>query len=475
MTASRPVLNLAVYAAALIAAPAAFAAPTANTNADAAVAQPTFYRDVLGLLQENCQTCHRPDGANLGGMVAPMAFVDYEGTRPWAKSIARQVEARTMPPWHASPDQHGVFVNERVLTEAQIETLVNWARAGAPAGDPADAPPPREWPETVNGYSTGRPDLELTMGPPYFVEDEVEDQYVTFRTPITEEMLPAPRWVKSIEFLPGSSVVHHIVAPPLGGIAPGNQPSVYPEGYGTLLKPGDEVRWSMHYHKEPGPGTGVWDQSRVNIQFYPEGYQPEHIVVVDPLARFDFVIPPGEDDVTYSTRTRFERDSELLSILPHMHLRGKSARYVAHYPDGSQEVLLEVPRYDFNWQTSYDYPAGAHKKIPAGTEVEFTATWDNSAGNPHNPDPTEEVRFGEPTTAEMMFGFLTYADAEPGYVPEGGGWLAPRQRPNLDPESLKKLLQERGVEWDDLSPEKQQEYLQRFTRRERSESSAGGE
>jgi hypothetical protein len=183
-------------------------------------------------------------------------------------------------------------------------------------------------------------------------------------------------------------------------------------------------------------------------------------VVVDPLAKSDFVIPAGDPAYTYTTRSKFERDSLLLQLLPHMHLRGKSAKYIAHYPDGTQEVLLEVPRYDFNWQTSYNYPEDAPKRIPAGTEVEFIATWDNSADNPHNPDPTVEVRFGEPTTAEMMFGFLTYADAEPGYVPQGGGWLGGGPR-NL--EQIKKMLKERrGIDWDTLSPEMQMQILERF-------------
>ena len=450
-------------------------AASSSKNADTAVKAPTFYKDVLPILQQSCQDCHRPGGANLGGMVAPMAFTTYDEVRPWARGIARQVEARRMPPWHASAAQHGVFANERILSDAEIETLVRWASTGAPAGDAADAPASREWPQQE--WLIGEPDIVVNMGQDdrYFVEDEVEDIYVNFHTPITEEMMPEPRWVQAVEFRPGSSVVHHIVAPPLGGIAPGNQPTVYPEGYGTQLKAGDSIRWSMHYHKEPGEGTGVWDQSKVALRFYPPGYQPEHPVVVDPLARTDFVIPPGDPAVTFSTTTKFERDSQLLSILPHMHLRGKSAKYVAHYPDGSEEVLLEVPRYDFNWQTSYEYPAGQPKRIPAGTEVEFIATWDNSAENPHNPDPTVEVRFGEPTTAEMMFGFLTYADAEKGYVPEEGGWLSGRPR-NIDPETMKRLLEERGIDWDTLSDEEKKQILERFGggRREGESAAEGG-
>ena len=444
----------------------AFAAAAADASA-----APTFYADVLPILQDNCQTCHRPNGANLGGMVAPMSFTDYEGTRPWAKSIAQAVEGRMMPPWHASPQHHGVFVNERTLAEEEIATLVAWARAGAPAGDAAAAPPAREWPET--DWLIGEPDLVVDMGQDYFVADDLEDQYIYFESTITEDMLPEPRWLKAFEFRPGSSVVHHIIAQPLGGIAPGNDPQVYDEGFGRLMKPGTKITWQMHYHKEPGPGTGVWDRSKVALKFYPVGYEPKHVVQVEPLATMNFKIPAGDPAYSAQTSTKFERDALLLAYTPHMHLRGKAAHYLAKYPDGTQEVLLEVPRYDFNWQTDYKYPAG--KRIPAGTEIELTMTWDNSPSNPANPDPTVDVVFGEPTTAEMMFGFVTYADAEPGYrPPEGRDFFGGRDRGEIDPEVLKSILKQRGIDWDTLDEEERQKILERFRggRRPSSESGA---
>jgi mono/diheme cytochrome c family protein len=423
---------------------------------------PTFYEDVLPVLQESCQTCHRPEGANLGGMVAPMSFTDYNETRPWAKSIAKQVEARTMPPWHASADLHGVFENERTITDAEIAAIVAWAKAGAPEGDINNAPAPRVWADT-GGWSIGKPDLVIDMGVDYKVEDDIEDHYITFVSEITEEMLPEPRWLKAFEFRPGSSVVHHIIAQPLGGIAPGNDPQVYDEGYGRLLKPGTKVRWQMHYHKEPGPGTAVMDRSFAALQFYPEGYEPEHVVQVDPLATMSFKIPAGDPNYSATTTTKFERDSVLIAYTPHMHVRGKAAHYVAKYPDGTEEVLLDVPRYDFNWQTDYKYPAGG-KKVPAGTEIELTMTWDNSPENPSNPDPTIDVVFGEPTTSEMMFGFVTYADAEPGYrPPEGAGFFGGGGRRNIDPERMKKMLKERfGLDWDTMTEEERKEIMQRF-------------
>ena len=451
------VVTLALVASAAIANPN----NNATTKADAVAEKPTFYKDVLPVLQDNCQVCHRPNGANLGGMVAPMAFTDYRETRPWARSIARQVEAKLMPPWHADKQHHGTFVNERTLGDNEIQTLVNWAKTGAPAGDKADAPEPREWPVS-GGWTIGEPDLVIDFGEKYFVEDDVEDQYITFQTTITEEMLPEPRYLKAVEFRPGSPVVHHIIARPLGGIAPGNDATVYDDGFGTLLKPGTTVSWQMHYHKEPGPGTGVYDLSSAALKFYPEGYKPDHIILSEPLAKGDFEIPAGDPNYSAVTTATFDRDSLLLGYTPHMHLRGKSARYIARYPDGTEEVLLDVPKYDFNWQTHYKYPAGG-KLIPAGTEIELTMAWDNSADNPANPDPTETVRFGRPTTAEMMFGFVSYADAEAGYVPpEGTGFLGRRNR-NVDPERLKIMLKERfGLDWDTMSDGERAEAIQRL-------------
>ena len=337
-----------------------------------------------------------------------------------------------MPPWHASPEQDGVFHNQRTLEDAEIATLVRWARTGATAGDAADAPPPLDWPVSEDGWITGRPELEIAIDR-YFVDDDVADLYVDFVTEITADMIDGPRWVKSIEFQPGSSVVHHIVAPPLGGLGPGLQPFTYADNFGSLLEPGDKVHWSMHYHKEPGPGTGVWDQSRANIQFYPKGVVPDHAVAWASASRYDFVLPAGEAHVEYTQRYLVERDALLLALNPHMHLRGKAARYTAHYPDGTTEVLLDVPSYDFNWQTTYrfreeKYPLGRPKKLRAGTEIEFVAAWDNSSDNPYNPDPTKDVKFGLPTTDEMMVGWIILSDAEPGAVIATRGGLTSRDR-----------------------------------------------
>ena len=390
----------------------------ASNTADATT--PTFHKEVSRILQSECQVCHRPEGANLGGMVAPMALVTYDETRPWARAIAKAVMAHDMPPWDASDDQAGHFRNERTLEQNEIDTLVAWAKAGAPAGELADAPEPKTW-DSDGGWLIGTPDLILTVDEPFFVEDDVEDLYVYLKTTVSKDLLPEDRWVKSVEFRPGSSAVHHIIMPGVGGIAPGNDPNVYRNGVGSVLKAGHDLQWQMHYHKEPGKDSGVWDKSQVAFKFYDSKDEVTHEMFSAGLGSFDWELPPGEDNIAATAEYTFEHDSEIVAYLPHMHLRGKSARYTAFYPDGSSEVVLDVPAYDFNWQTAYEYED--FKKVPAGTRVLFESWWDNSADNPHNPDPTKTVRWGEPTTDEMSFGFLSFVNDKndgPGAFSNGG-------------------------------------------------------
>ncbi|HUP23302.1 MAG TPA: hypothetical protein VNB06_10230 [Thermoanaerobaculia bacterium] len=455
-----PGLQRIVVAALVLPALAAAPALAASSSTTEAKDQGsvTFYEDVLPILQGSCQTCHRPNGANLGGMVAPMAFTSYDETRPWAKSIAQKVAAREMPPWHASPAQAGVFENERTLTDAEIATIVSWTKAGAPAGDAGKAPLPRQWPN-VEGWQIGEPDLVLSIPEKYLVGDEIEDHYITFETEITTDVLPEPRWARAIEFRPGSSVVHHIIALPLGGVAPGNDPTIHREGYGTLIKPGQVIRWQMHYHKEAGPGTAVWDLSQVALRFYPEGYQPTHVVQNAPLGNMWFEIPAGDPNYSSQVSYTLERDSRIVSLLPHAHVRGKGATYVAHYPDGTRETLLEVPEYDFNWQTTYRFRE--EKLVPAGTRIELVMSWDNSADNPNNPNPNEIVTFGQPTTSEMMFGFMDFTDAEPGYLPkERMGFGARSQTADMDPrEALRSFL---GIDLESLNPADRQRLIKSF-------------
>ena len=393
-------------------APLAAAANTADTTGSA-----TFHRDVLPILQKNCQACHRPQGLNLGGMVAPMSLLTYDEVRPWAKSIGKHVEARTMPPWHAAQEERGWFVDERFLTDAEIDTVMRWVRDGAPEGDPAAAPAPLAFPDN-GGWAIGQPDLVVKMPVDHTIPDEIEDTYETFTQVLGEDVLPEDRWLKAVEFRPTGSFVHHIIARPLGGIAPGYQPRVFPAGHATLLRKGTKVSWQMHYHKEAGPGTAVTDNATyVALKFYQPGEVVTHIVGGDGLAVRGFRIPPGDPNYSKGSQYVFERDAYITALNPHMHLRGKAAKVIATMPDGSQRTLLDVPAYDFNWQHTYSYREPVF--APKGTQVDLTLWWDNSAQNPNNPDPTATVTFGQPTTAEMGFGFMKFVDAEPVHIVVG--------------------------------------------------------
>ena len=370
----------------------------------------TFHRDVEPLLQKNCQACHRDGGANYGGMIAPMPLLTYEQTRPWAKSIARQAQAGTMPPWHASEEQSGHFANERRLSDKQVQTLAVWAQTGAERGDAQDAPEQVVWPDLA-GWTIGEPDLILEMPEAYFVGDDVEDEYKYFEHKLSELELPEDRWIRAFEFRPGSSAVHHIILNPIGGIAPGSDATVYEKGLGRKLGKGSKLVWEMHYHKEPGQGSGVWDKSRLALKFYDRDDHVSFPIRDAELGNYTFKIPPGAPDYSVSSMHRFSRDSKIISFAPHMHLRGSAAKYEAVFPDGRTQTLLEVPRYDFNWQTTYRYREPL--AVPRGTQLTVTTTWDNSAANPSNPDPTQTVRFGEPTTDEMSFGFVEFVHAKP--------------------------------------------------------------
>ena len=395
----------------------------------------TFTKDVLPILQENCQTCHRPAGRNMSGMIAPMSLMTYREVRPWAKSIARAVQTKEMPPWDASPEFNGHFQNERVLTAEEVDTIVEWVESGAPRGNPSDAPEPITFRE---GWFLGEADLVLEMEP-YFVDDDVQDLYFNHTIKITQEQLPENKWVQSLEFKPGSEAVHHIIAysagpekaastagrnenleedeeflrnrTMLGGLAPGTDPTNYPEGYGIELEAGSEVTFAMHYHKEPGPGTGVWDTSEMAFKFHEKPVT--HALIFTNIAHGAFEIPPNADDWRVVGAKTFKEDITLISLMPHMHLRGVYAKYTAYYPDGTEEVLLEVPEYDFNWQTQYEFKDLKH--IPAGTRIEFDMHFDNNEEQAAiaGIDPSRAVRFGGPTTDEMDLGWYTFATVRP--------------------------------------------------------------
>ena len=398
----------------------ALAAPVASAEVPE---RPTFTMDVLPIMQENCQKCHRPKAAKMAGMVAPFSLTSYEEARPWAKAIGKAVANREMPPWFASHDFNGVFRNDRSMTQDEVDTIVRWVDQGAKRGNPADAPEPVSFPDSE--WWLGEPDLEVTLPEKIWVGDEVEDWQPMIPIKLTEEMLPEDRWIKTIEAQGDAKCVHHIVVygqnpdqevrteaagalgyGNLGGLAPGAEPKFIQDGYGIRLQKDATLRVSMHYHKEPGPGTGEWDQSRMGFYFYEKGADVIPINI-EPIGNMQFEIPPHAKDHKVNMQHTFDRPFEILNYLPHMHFRGSAATYTAHYPDGKQEVLLDVPNYDYAWQLYYEYEKP--KQFPAGTTIAVEMTFDNSAENPNNPDPSKTIHFGPATTDEMALGWMAYS------------------------------------------------------------------
>jgi mono/diheme cytochrome c family protein len=392
--------------------------PVAATSA--ALGEPTFYADVLPVLQENCQACHQPAGLNMGGMVAPMSLLTYEETRPWAPKIAEVVKEGRMPPWSAAEMHRGTFKGERYLEDDEKATLIAWAEGGAPAGDPQDAPPPPDFVVASRagdgGWFLGQPDLIVQFDEPYCLDDDIEDLYVDVPAHITADMLPEDRWIQSVEYRPGPAV-HHILGG-VGGLVPGAAPRIYEEGYGRLFRAGPrEITFNMHFHKTPGPGTAVCSNTQAGIIFKKPGEVIRYVTGGSDLGMFDFVIPAGAPSYSASREYTFDHDVEILRLLPHMHLRGKAALYELTYPDGRNRILLHVPDYDFNWQNTYEFREPV--LAPAGSTLRFTLWWDNSDENPYNPDPTIDVRWGRPTTAEMGFGYLTFRELEERHIVVG--------------------------------------------------------
>lgn len=402
--------------------PAAVGASSSNDEASL-----TYFKDVKSILRMNCETCHRPVGQNQGGISAPMSLQTYEEVRPWAKAIARAVESKAMPPWFATSHTKGHFYGERVLDQAQIETVLAWVQSGAKAGNPDDAPElPPFAEEASDGWTLGKPDLVATFDEPYFVADDIEDLNISFEVTLTEEQLPKDRWFQGVEFRVGGRDVHHMCASAyapgekrsfsvkgafasngIGCIALGAEPTMLPEGFAQLLQKGSRISFSMHYNKEAGPGTGFTDQSK--LAFYFTDAPPKHKAVYDAVGNTSFEIPPQEERWRVGAAKTFEQDTYLIAMWPHAHLRAVAAKYELFYPDGRSELLLDVPEYDQEWQTTYRYKE--LKLLPAGSRIEASMWFENTPkrGAERGFDPDRAIVFGPDTRDEMMLGFINWA------------------------------------------------------------------
>lgn len=373
------------------------------------VAPPTFSKDVAPIFFNNCVSCHRE------GEIAPMSLLTYKQVRPWSRSIREKVLERSMPPWHADP-HYGKFKNDRSLSEKEIKTIVAWVDGGAREGDPKDMPPA---PRFAEGWQIGEPDVVLNMPFEYSVPAEGVVSYKYFAIPTN---FKEDRWVQAAEIRPGNrSVVHHVIAfviPPdtqlgrgafrgaggfdaIAGTAPGEQPSILPDGIGKLVKAGSTIVLQMHYTPNGSPQK---DRTSVGLIF---NRKPVRKALTGGAAmNRSFLIPPGAENHRVVSSYRFRQDSRILNLMPHMHVRGKDFEYRLVYPDGTSKIILSVPRYDFNWQTRYELaePVAA----PRGSRLECVAHFDNSTRNKWNPDPTKAVRWGDQTWEEMMIGFVGF-------------------------------------------------------------------
>jgi hypothetical protein len=369
----------------------------------------TFTKDVAAIFYNRCAECHRP------GEIAPMSLLTYNDSRPWAKSIKQKVIDRSMPPWLASEtDTH--FKNDRRLTQSEIDTITEWVDAGAPKGDDKFLPPT---PKFVEGWSIGKPDSIIALDQDVAVPADgvVPYKYFTVETNFDED-----KWVQAAEIRPGNRrVVHHIIVfvqEPgaktelsgegrggrgfkLCGFAPGEQPKVFPPGTARLIKKGSKLTFQMHYTPN---GEAATDRSYIGLIFSRTPVQK--IALTGTATNAKFVIPPGDGNYEVRSSWTAPADVRIIDLMPHMHVRGKDFTYTAVYPNGRSEVVLQVSKYDFNWQLLYQFKDPL--LLPKGSRLDCVAHFDNSAKNKYNPDPTKEVRWGDQTWEEMMIGWFDY-------------------------------------------------------------------
>jgi peroxiredoxin len=400
----------------------------------------TYYKDVVPILQERCQSCHRP------GEVGPFSLLTYRQAVNWADDIKEYTRSRAMPPW--KPTAGVKFIGERKVTDKEIDTLAAWVDGGTPAGDPREAPPPRKFPE---GWLLGKPDLVLAPKEEMIVGPTGSDLFRCFVFPTNQT---EDKFVVAYEVRPGNRrVVHHtfhfldtkgrgrrleeraqererrspgqdrgpgytmMMAPgffppdgDLGGWAPGLLPGYLPEGVGYYLPKGSDLIVQLHYHRN---GKEERDRTQVGLYFAKKSNVKPVQVVVVPGAFFG--VPPGRENHPVQGSVWVAQDCTIHSVTPHMHLIGKKIKMSVTPPGGKTTTLLNIDQWDFNWQETYFLEKPM--RVPAGTRFDVEAVYDNSSKNPNNPNnPPRFVLVGEQTTNEMCLGFVEVTGDEPGAV-----------------------------------------------------------
>ena len=394
-------------------------------------AAPTYTKDIAPILFKNCTGCHRP------GEIGPMSLLSYADVRPYAASIKEEIEGGHMPPWHAEAPA-GTFLNDRRLTDAEKATLVRWVDAGAPRGDEKDMPAP---PRYTEGWTIGQPDAVFPLPQPFDVpaSGTIEYQYFEVPTNFTED-----KWIQAMELRPEArAVVHHILvyarepegsgparprvlvprrdqaspepAPQpaaerrpqrrlgalIGTMAPGWQAMVFQPGTAMQIRAGAVLTFQLHY---TAIGKPMKDRSSVGFVFAKEA--PATEMRAGSFINGQFVIPAGASGHRVDAEVGFAEDARIWGIFPHTHLRGTKWEYRLIHPDGRSEMILDVPRYDFNWQTYYMFAKPL--AVSKGSRIVSSAWYDNSTKNPHNPDARMDVRWGDQTWEEMQYSGLMY-------------------------------------------------------------------
>lgn len=373
----------------------------------------TYHNQISRIMQANCVTCHR-DGA-----VGPFSLESYEDVIEHAGMIRKQVERGAMPPWFAAkpPEgEHSLWMNDTSLSAKDKQDLLGWLASDRPKGNPADAPARIKFPKD---WVHGEPDAIVQIPQPIKIRAEgtMPYQFVTAPTSFSED-----RWVQGYELLPTDrSVVHHVIVQvhPKGSkvsdrgegaegywaaYVPGNSGHIWPEGFAKKLPAGATVSFQIHYTPN---GRTTEDQLKLGLHFAAK--PPRYVVHTAAVAHPRLRIPAGAPDHVEVKEQAVPMDMNLLGCMAHMHVRGKAFKFEVTPPGGTAEVLLDIPRYDFNWQLRYDY--AKPRFLPKGSRVRITAVFDNSEGNPANPDPGREVRWGQQTFDEMMIGYFEYYTA----------------------------------------------------------------
>ena len=378
----------------------------------------TFNNQVVRIFQQHCQTCHRP------GNIAPFSLMTYSEARQHAFEIRNAVMSGEMPPWKPV-NAHSVFQGERSLSDQEIDTLSQWAMAGAPEGVQGDLPEPLSFPQT---WQSGEPNIVAQPTEPYAIPSGSDDIYRCFPISIN---VNSDVYVRGYEILPGNrKIVHHIIlfldergesarlddadpgpgytcfggvgftsiAGALGAWAPGMSPQMFPLGTGMRIAKGARIVMQVHYSTHEAAQAPLDpDLTRVGIYLSPTPLQAvEFWPIINPF----FTIPAGNPHYQVKAFLSTTTDVDLLSIVPHMHLLGREMTVVARFPDGSRRELIRIDNWDFHWQALYNYKDAV--RLPAGTILELTAYYDNSSNNPKNPsNPPVAVRWGERTVDEM--------------------------------------------------------------------------